>query len=62
MTNIENIRFQKLSTAKFSEQDKQDLVKELKKRNISCRLTSTAVLFDERFLKDVKDLIPASLR
>ena len=62
MSNLENIRFQKLSTAKFSEKDKQDLVKELKKRNISYRLTSNAVLFDERFLKDVKDLVPASLR
>lgn len=62
MSNLENIKFQKISTAKFSEQDKQDLVKELKKRNISCRVTPSAVLFDERFLKQVKDLVPLSLR
>jgi hypothetical protein len=61
-SNLENIKFQKLSTLKFSEVDKQDLVKELKKRSISYRLTDTAILFDERFLKDVKDLVPASLR
>jgi hypothetical protein len=62
MSNLENIRFQKLSITKFSEKDKNDLIKELKKRNISCRLTTNSVLFDERFLKDVKDIIPASLR
>lgn len=62
MSNLENIRFQKISTTKFSEVDKQDLVKELKKRNISCRVTPTAILFDERFLKQVKDLVPLSLR
>lgn len=62
MSNLENIRFQKLSTTKFSEIDKQDLIKELKKRSISYRLTDSAILFDERFLKDVKDLIPPSLR
>jgi len=62
MSNLENIRFQKLNTLKFSEQDKQDLLRELKKRHIRYRLTSTAVIFDERYLKDVKDLIPASLR
>lgn len=62
MSDLENIRFQKLSIAKFSEKDKNDLIKELKKRNIKCRLTSTAVLFDERYLKDVKDLVPPSLR
>lgn len=61
-SNLENIKFQKLSTLKFSEVDKQDLVKELKKRSISYRLTDAAILFDERFLKDVKDLVPASLR
>jgi|SaaInlStandDraft_4_1057021.scaffolds.fasta_scaffold95784_2 hypothetical protein len=62
MANLDQIRFQKLSIEKFTELDKKDLVKELKKRNIACRLTDKAVLFDERFLKDVKDLIPASLR
>lgn len=62
MTDLQNIRFQKISTIKFTEQDKKDLVKELKKRNISHRLTAEAVLFDERFLKQVKDLVPASLR
>lgn len=62
MSNLENIRFQKLNTLTFSEQDKRDLLRELKKRNIQCRLTTTAILFDERYLKDVKDIIPASLR
>lgn len=62
MSNLETIRFQKLNTLNFSEQDKKDLLKELKKRNIQCRLTTSAVLFDERYLKDVRDLIPASLR
>ena len=62
MSNLETIRFQKISIAKFSQKDQQDLLKELKRRNISCRLTSTAILFDERYLKDVKDLVPASLR
>ncbi len=62
MSNLENIKFQKLSTLKFSEIDKQDLIKELKKRSIRYRLTDIAILFDERFLKDVKDLVPASLR
>lgn len=62
MSNLENIRFQKLSTIKFTEQDKKDLLKELKKRNITCRLTTNAILFDERYLKYVKDLIPSSLR
>ncbi len=62
MSNLETIRFQKISTAKFDEKDKEDLLKELKRRKISCRLTSTAILFDERYLKDVKDLVPPSLR
>lgn len=62
MSDLQNIRFQKLSTTKFSEQDRKDLVKELKKRNISHRVTATAVLFDERFLRQVKDLVPSSLR
>jgi hypothetical protein len=62
MSDLQNIRFQKLSTTKFSEQDRKDLVKELKRRNISHRLTASAVLFDERFLKQVRDLVPASLR
>lgn len=62
MSNLENIKFQKLSTIKFSEKDKQDLVKELKRRGIGCRVTTDAVLFDERFLRQVKDLVPASLR
>ena len=62
MSDLQNIRFQKLSTTKFTEQDRKDLVKELKKRGISYRLTATAVLFDERFLRQVKDLVPASLR
>ena len=62
MSNLETIRFQKISIAKFSQKDQQDLLKELKRRNISCRLTGTAILFDERYLKDVKDLVPASLR
>jgi len=62
MSDLQNIRFQKLSTNKFSEQDRKDLVKELKKRGISYRLTANAVLFDERFLKQVRDLVPASLR
>lgn len=62
MSNLQNIRFQKISTTKFTEQDRKDLVKELKKRNIRHRLTPTDVLFDERFLRQVKDLVPASLR
>jgi len=62
MSNLQNIRFQKISTTKFNEQDRKDLVKELKKRNIAHRLTPIAVLFDERFLRQVKDLVPASLR
>ena len=62
MSNLETIRFQKISTVKFNEKDKEDLLKELKRRNISCRLTSTAILFDERYLKDVRDLVPPSLR
>lgn len=62
MSNLETIRFQKISTVKFNEKDKEDLLKELKRRKISCRLTSTAILFDERYLKDVRDLVPPSLR
>lgn len=62
MSDLESIRFQKISTTKFSEIDKQDLIKELKKRNISCRVTPSAILFDERFLRQVKDLVPPSLR
>lgn len=62
MSNLETIRFQKISTIKFNEKDKEDLLKELKRRKISCRLTSTAILFDERYLKDVRDLVPPSLR
>jgi len=62
MANLDQIRFQKISILKFSPEDKKDLVKELKKRNISHRLTSSAILFDERFLSQVKDLVPPSLR
>ncbi len=62
MSDLQNIKFQKLSTIKFSEKDKQDLISELKKRNITHRLTAEAILFDERFLRQVKDLVPASLR
>ena len=62
MSNLEKIRFQKLSTKKFSEQDKKDLFREFKRRNIAYRMTEESVLFDERFLKDVKDIIPPSLR
>lgn len=62
MSGLENIRFQKLSIKNFSGKDKKDLVNELKKRNISHRLTDSAVLFDERFLRQVKDLIPSALR
>lgn len=62
MSNLENIRFQKLVTTKFSERDKQDLLTELKKRKITVRVTQNSILFDERFLKDVRDLIPLSMR
>lgn len=62
MSNLETIKFQKLSIEKFSEKDKRDLSKELKKRKITYRLTTNSILFDERFLRGVKDLIPASLR
>jgi len=62
MTNLDQIRFQKISISKFSQQERNDLVKELKKRNISHRLTTNAILFDERFLRQVKDLVPPSLR
>ena len=62
MSNLDEIKFQKLSIAKFSEKDRLDFVKELKRRKISHRTTATAVLFDERYLKNVRDLIPASLR
>jgi len=62
MSNLETIRFQKLHTTKFTEQDKYDLLLELKKRNIKCRQTDSAILFDERYLKEVKDIVPASLR
>jgi len=60
--SLENIRFQKISLNKFSDNEKTDLVKELKKRNISHRLTASSILFDERYLKQVKDLVPPSLR
>ncbi len=60
--SLDTIRFQKISLSKFSNSDRNDLVKELKKRNISHRLTADAVLFDERFLRQVKDLVPPSLR
>jgi len=62
MSDLEQIRFQKLSIAKFSSEERIALLKELKKRNISCRTTTTDVIFDERYLREVKDLIPASLR
>ena len=62
MSDLENIKFQKLSIEKFSEKDRTDLILELKRRKISYRTTATALIFDERYLKDVRDLIPASLR
>lgn len=62
MSNLDTIRFQKIYTNEFSSQDKNALVIELKKRKITYRLTQAAVLFDERYLKDVKDLVPSSLR
>ncbi len=62
MSNLENIRFQKLSLTSFSDKDRKDLIQELKKRKIRHRLSADAVMFDERFLKQVKDLIPASRR
>jgi len=62
MNNLENIRFQKINITKFSQKEKMDLVKELKKRKISHRLTETAILFDERYLQKVKDLIPPKFR
>jgi len=62
MANLDTIRFQKISLAKFTSEDKNALVKELKRRNITHRLTATAVLFDERFLRQVKDLVPPSSR
>ncbi len=62
MANLESIRFQKISTVRFSAEDKLDLIAELKKRKITIRVTAQAILFDERFLKDVKDIVPASLR
>lgn len=62
MSDLETIKFQKLSIIKFSLEDRNALLKELKRRNISCRTTATDVIFDERYLKFVKDLIPASLR
>lgn len=62
MNNLENIKFQKLNTSKFTEQEKNELLAELKKRGVSCRLTTFSIMFDERYLKNVKDLIPASKR
>lgn len=62
MANLDTIRFQKISLAQFNADDKAALVKELKRRNITHRLTATAVLFDERFLRQVKDLVPPSSR
>ena len=60
--SLDTIRFQKISISKFSDSDRKDLIQELKKRNISHRLTAGAILFDERFLRQVKDLVPPSLR
>jgi hypothetical protein len=62
MANLDTIRFQKISLVQFSAADKAALVKELKRRNITHRLTASAVLFDERFLRQVKDLVPPSSR
>jgi hypothetical protein len=62
MSNLESIKFQKLDTMKFTEQEKKDLLAEFKKRKITYRLTQSAIIFDERFLKDVRDLIPPSNR
>lgn len=62
MANLDTIKFQKISVTKFSAEDRLALIKELKRRNISHRATATAVLFDERFLQQVKDLVPPSLR
>jgi|LakMenEpi03Aug12_release.lakeMendotaPanAssembly.Ray.scaffolds.fasta_scaffold355739_2 hypothetical protein len=62
MSDLETIRFQKLPTLKFTEQDKLDLLSEFKKRKITCRVTATHILFDERYLKLVKDIVPASIR
>jgi len=62
MSNLESIKFQKLDTTKFTEQEKKDLLAEFKKRKITYRLTQSAIIFDERFLKDVRDLIPPSNR
>ena len=62
MANLDTIAFQKISVSKFSIEDRNDLIKELKRRNISHRVTATSILFDERFLKQVKDLVPLSLR
>jgi len=57
---IDQFRFQRLNISKFTILERNDLIKELKKRNISHRVTSTAILFDERYLKQVKDLVPMS--
>jgi ribosomal protein L29 len=62
MAQLDTIKFQKISIAKFSIEDRNALIKELKRRNISHRATATAVLFDERFLSQVKDLVPPSSR
>ena len=60
--NIEKIRFQKVDIRKFTKKEREDFIKELRRRKISFRLTPNFVYFDERYLTKVKDLIPQKHR
>ena len=61
-SNLDKIKFQKIPIKNFSIEDRISFIKELKKRGISHRVTDSAVFFDERYLSQVRDLVPPSLR
>lgn len=62
MAELDTIKFHKLSLTGFTEQDRNDFTAELKRRKIRYRLTTPAVLFDDRYINQVRDLIPHKLR
>ena len=59
---MEQIVFQKLDIRKFEKDEFMELTSELKRRKIRFRLSENYIYFDERFLKEVKDIIPSRLR
>lgn len=62
MHKYEQIRFQKVDISKFDSKDRRSIVYELRKRNITFKLTENNIYFDENYLTVVKDLIPKKYR